>query len=116
MYHLPAADIDGDMIDGTVFAIEEQITRLRRRRLDPRAAVGLGFGGMGQADAVFLIDAQYKTGTVGALGQAGTAPDVRIADELLGVSHQRGTVVRNTGHFRQCCRLRKLQCQIHEFL
>ena len=98
MYHLSAADVNGYVVDGTVLAIEEQITRLRRRCLDPCAAVGLGLGGMGQADAVFLIYTQYKAGTVGALGQAGSTSDVRIADKLLGVSHQGGTVVRYPGH------------------
>ena len=67
MYHLSAADVNGNMVDGTVLAIEEQITRLRRRCLDPCAAVGLGLGGMGQADAVFLIYTQYKAGAVAPL-------------------------------------------------
>ena len=43
-------------------------------------------GRMRQADAVLLINAQYKTGTVGSLCQAGSAPHIQAkhrAEELV---------------------------------
>ena len=65
------------VVDGTVLASRRTDHPASPPMLDPCAAVGLGLGGMGQADAVFLIYTQYKAGTIGALGQAGSTPDVR---------------------------------------
>ena len=78
-YHA-AADIDGN-----VAGIADQITGLSLGIADAAAGVTLRTGVVLQRNAEVAIHPHRKAGAVAAVGQAGAAPDVGVADELLGI-------------------------------
>ena len=95
MNNLAAADINRHMVDRLSFAIEYQIARLCFRQRNPRSTVRLRSGRMRMADAVFILNAQNKTGTMGAFGQAGSPPYIRIPEKLLSILTQIDSHIRH---------------------
>lgn len=67
MDNLSIADVHGNMVNAASVPIEEQVARLCVGGVDFRPVPGLGAGGMGQVNAVFLINAHGKAGTVHAV-------------------------------------------------
>ena len=75
MNHLPVADIDCHMVDGSrAVRIKYQIAGFQIGYADLRAFLGLRTGMMAQVHAELLKYTQYESGTVRSLGEACTAP------------------------------------------
>ena len=79
MDDLPVPDINRHMIYRAVLCIKDKVARQRFGKADRRAVLRLTAGMMRQAHAVLFHDAHDKAGTVRAVCQARSAPDIRIA-------------------------------------
>ncbi len=76
-------------IDGYMSAVADDVTGRCIGKAHGVSEASHGAGAVGQADTEVGIDAHDKAGAVGAIGQAGAAVFIRIANELAGISHNR---------------------------
>ena len=101
--YLAAADINSHVVYRPALGVKYQIPGLELRSADACPHTGLGSGRVRQRYPVFSKNAQYKTGAVGSLCKACTAPYIRIAKELLCVLAQIHSHIRNALAVHKLC-------------
>ena len=118
MNNLSVADVNRYMVDAPAVTVENQIAGLCLRHTDCRSAVRLCHRGMRQVDTVLLKYTQNIAGTICAVRQTCTAPDVRIAQKFFRILTHIHTHIGNTLSVEQLChrdRRTKFRTYFHIF-
>ena len=110
MDDLSAADVEGYMVDASAGGIKEKVTCLETVQAHGSAASCLRGCSSGKSDTEVGKNGLNETGAVGAVGQACSAPYIRIADELQTVFRYRNTHFAAFSHRIACAALGTCRC------